>query len=408
MLFIDACKAHLNPVCMDDVFIELPSETGAPSWICGKLNFWLYGFRPAANAWEKHYSELFENEGFIRGKASPVVFHHPQRDLACVVHGDDFSFEGDDAGLDWIQAKMASWFDIKVRGRLGPDAKDKKEIIILGRIVRWESWGISYEADPKHRRLIAEYFGMDEKSRALSTNGSKDENGNDDEEVVGEEMTSFRAVAARLNYLAADCPDIQFPAKEVCRDMSKPTLGAFRRLKKAARYLLSRSSVVFRFEWQDEASKLNIFTDSDWAGCTRSRKSTSGGVIMLGSHCLRTWCLTHGAIALSSAEVEYYAMVERATRGVGVKTMLKEMGIEASIVLSTDSSAAKSLRSRRGTGRIRHLETKWLWLQVEVAAGRIKLEKVAGNSNPADLMTKYKNALEIEKLLGLMNMSASS
>ena len=47
-----------------------------------------------------------------------------------------------------------------------------------------------------------------------------------------------------------------------------------------------------------------------------------------------------------------------------------------------------------------------MWLQLEVAAGRIKLEKVAGDFNPADLLTKYKNASEIEKLLGLMSMSA--
>ena len=85
--------------------------------------------------------------------------------------------------------------------------------------------------------------------------------------------------------------------------------------------------------------------------------------------------------------------------------MLKEIGMKAEITLSTDSSAAKSLGSRRGTGRIRHLETKWLWLQIEVAEGRIKLEKVAGDLNPADLLTKYKNAAEIEKLLRLMSMS---
>ena len=85
--------------------------------------------------------------------------------------------------------------------------------------------------------------------------------------------------------------------------------------------------------------------------------------------------------------------------------MLKEIGMKAEITLSTDSSAAKSLGSRRGTGRIRHLETKWLWLQIEVAEGRIKLEKVAGDLNPADLLTKYKNAAEIEKLLRLMGMA---
>ena len=42
--FIDAKKAHLNPKCEEDVYIELPEECGAPPGMCGKLNFWLHGF----------------------------------------------------------------------------------------------------------------------------------------------------------------------------------------------------------------------------------------------------------------------------------------------------------------------------------------------------------------------------
>ena len=52
LLFIDVKKAHLNPKCEEDVYIELPEECGAPLGMCGKLNFWLYGFRKAASAWE--------------------------------------------------------------------------------------------------------------------------------------------------------------------------------------------------------------------------------------------------------------------------------------------------------------------------------------------------------------------
>ena len=69
MMFIDARKTHLNPKCEDDVYIELPNECGLSKDWCGKLNYWLYGFRPAAAAWEKHYSELLEGVGFERGNA---------------------------------------------------------------------------------------------------------------------------------------------------------------------------------------------------------------------------------------------------------------------------------------------------------------------------------------------------
>ena len=63
LLFMDARKAHLNSRCEEDVYIELPEECGCPKGMCGKLNFWLYGFRPAAAAWEKLYSENFEGVG---------------------------------------------------------------------------------------------------------------------------------------------------------------------------------------------------------------------------------------------------------------------------------------------------------------------------------------------------------
>jgi hypothetical protein len=88
LLFVDARKAHLNPKCDGDVYIRLPEEAGAEPGNCGKLNFWLYGCRPAASAWENHYSSLLGKAGFRRGLASPVVFYHPGRDMSCVVHGD--------------------------------------------------------------------------------------------------------------------------------------------------------------------------------------------------------------------------------------------------------------------------------------------------------------------------------
>ena len=159
-MFIDAKKAHLNPKCEQDVYIELPEECGCPPGMCGKLNYWLYGFRPAANAWENLYAELFEGEGFVRGLSCGVVFFHPIRDISVVVHGDDFTFCGLEGDLKWILEKMKSWFEIKLRGILGDDEKDMKQITILGRVVRWTRDGIEYEADPKHRQNLLDHFGF--------------------------------------------------------------------------------------------------------------------------------------------------------------------------------------------------------------------------------------------------------
>jgi len=46
-----------------------------------------------------------------------------------------------------------------VRGRLGPDEGDDKEIIILGRLVTWSEYGIRITADVKHAESIKKYCG---------------------------------------------------------------------------------------------------------------------------------------------------------------------------------------------------------------------------------------------------------
>ena len=94
LLFIDARKGHLNPKCEEDVYVELPEESGCPKGMCGKLDFWLYGFRPAAAAWEQLYASKLEDVGFVRGLSCGVVFYHQGRDISLAVHGDDFTFCG--------------------------------------------------------------------------------------------------------------------------------------------------------------------------------------------------------------------------------------------------------------------------------------------------------------------------
>ena len=110
---------------------------------------------------------------------------------------------------------------------------------------------------------------------------------------------------------------------------------------------------------------------------------------------------------MSSAEAEFYAMIEAATRAKGLVSLAKEIGfrdLSPQFVLATDSSAAKSFVSRRGLGRMRHIEIRELWLQKEVRENKIKIMKVPGEENPADLMTKVLSTRDINKRLQHMNL----
>ena len=268
LLFIDARKAHLNPPCTEDVYIELPQEAGCGANTCGKLNFWLYGCRAAAQAWENWYASKFAETDFVRGEACPVIFRHHGRDVDCVVHGDDFIILGDHSQLDWITAKMHEWFEIKVRARIGASPADHKEVVILGRILQWHSWGLSLRADPRHRRLVLEHFGFGSSTKALSVNGIPETDAEleeIEEKLDKVQIHDYRAICARMNFASQDCPNIQFAIKELCRDMSSPSARSIQRLKRHARHWISWVDVSITFPWREEVDSLSVYVDSNWA-----------------------------------------------------------------------------------------------------------------------------------------------
>ena len=108
--------------------------------------------------------------GFVRGLSPPCLFHHPQRDIDTVVHGDDFTNLGEENELKWLTDKLKEHFSIKDRGTLGPDVNDLKEIRLLNRIIAWESDGIRYEADQRHGEILIDVLDLKE-AKGVDTPG---------------------------------------------------------------------------------------------------------------------------------------------------------------------------------------------------------------------------------------------
>ena len=130
---------------------------------------------------------------------------------------------------------------------------------------------------------------------------------------------------------------------------------------------------------------------------------------MMGAHCIKTWSVTQGAIASSSAEAEFYAMTEAVIRAKELRNLAAKVGfidLENTVHIGTDSSAAKSFVGRQGLGKMKHLEIRDLWLQKEVHDGKVVVHKVLGTENPSDLGTKILNAAEISERLEGMSLEA--
>ncbi len=96
----------------------------------------------------------------------------------------------------------------------------------------------------------------------------------------------------------------------------------------------------------------------------------------------------------SSGEAELYAIGLGISESLFVRTLLMESKLcsKCNIIIHTDSSAGKSMASRHGLSKkTKHIHLRFLFMQDLILSGLIKIKKVLGTLNPADVFTKYIN-----------------
>ena len=397
----DVRRAYFYAQQKRNVFIELPSEDGeALPGEVGQLMLCLYGTRDAAREWQRTLSEHLVPIGFEPGRGHSSIFAHHTKGIRLLVHGDDYFSSGPTDELDWLETELENRYEIQSQ-RFHGNNKEQQELKILNRIVRRTMDGFEVEADPRHVELVLVKMQLD-KAQSLSTMGVdvKEEDDRPEELPLDPERAKmYRSTVARLNYLSSDRPDIQYSTKEACRDMASPSEGSWRRLERICRYLKGRPRLLWNFKMQHESSVVDVFSDANWAGYRRVRKSTSGGAMVVGTHLIKTYSKTQATIAKSSAESELYGIVRATCEGLGMITLLEDFGAEYSVRLHMDATAAQGVIDRQGISKIRHLDVNVLWLQEQLAWEKAPITKVLGTENVANLMTKnVEHPLDVEAL----------
>ena len=222
------------------------------------------------------------------------------------------------------------------------------------------------------------------------------------------DATMYRALAARCNYLSQDRPDISFASKELCREFNIPCVSSFKKLKRLVRYLCGLPRLVYHYDFQSAPKQLDAYVDTDFAGCKGTRRSTSGGVLMVGSHCIKHYSKTQTTISLSSGEAELHGIANGCAQILGIRSLMRDMHWSMPLVVHSDATAAIGIARRKGLGKIRHLDVTDLWIQDKIRSKEIQVVKVLGTDNPADALTKYVERASLEKALAKMNVHKTS
>ena len=290
---------------------------------------------------------------------------------------------------------------MKLTGMLGLEDDEKPVGKILGRQISVKSWGLQIQGDNRLAKGFLEEF--ETKSRQVETPGAKEDSESTGDYMNPAEAARFRRGAAKLNYMAQDRADLAFASKEVSRHMAKPEKGDMKKLLRVIGYLRQFPSWVCSYPWQEPPRDLVVFTDSDWGGCSRTRRSTSGRAAMHGGHVLVNWSRTQQLVALSSAEAELNASAKAAQEGLSLRNLCTELGDEIGLILMGDPSANDGILKRTGAGKVNHFSVRQLWLQEKVGEGDLCHVKIPRAVNVADAMTHYTTRTEVAVHFAGMN-----
>ena len=407
--FLDVKRAHFYSDATREIYVELPAEAKKPGEdVVGRLLKSLYGTRDAPLNWELQIQKVMLALGFKQGKSNPCIYYHAGRDLRTVVHGDDFTTAGTFDNIKWLHEELSKKWKCVERGILGPPGTPNtiQDIRVLNRIITWKENGIWWEPDARHAELVIDLLGDGPRGAKVKTplaKGSVEDLKDAAVFLNDEEATQYRSVAMRAAYLAQDRPDLQVATRSLAQGLQRPTTSHMLMLKRVARYLRYRPRMAQFFPHQNKLSPFVMWSDADHAGCVKTRKSVSGGVLMAGGCCIKTYSKGQGVVSLSSGESEYYALVSGASNLLGEVSTAKDWGLQPESEVFMDASAGIVMGSRRGLGKAKHVDTQYHWVQDRVAKRYFRLKKVDTGDMLADVLTKPVIEEKMNKALRNMN-----
>uniref|UniRef100_A0A5B7B1Y6 Reverse transcriptase Ty1/copia-type domain-containing protein n=1 Tax=Davidia involucrata TaxID=16924 RepID=A0A5B7B1Y6_DAVIN len=224
--------------------------------------------------------------------------------------------------------------------------------------------------------------------------------------------TLYKQIVGSLMYLTATRPDIMHAVSVISRYMECPTEIHLLAAKRIFRYL--KGTKEFRLFYKNgEKSDLFGFTDSDYAGDSDDRKSTSRYVFMMGTGAISWSSKKQPIVTLSSTEAEFVAATARACQAIWLKKILKELHFKEdgpTHIYCDNSSAIKLSKNPVLHGRSKHIDVKYHFLRDLTNDGVINLIYCRSEDQIADILTKplkFPTFQKPRKLLGVCTSNVS-
>ncbi|GKA40496.1 putative ribonuclease H-like domain-containing protein [Tanacetum coccineum] len=231
----------------------------------------LYGLHQAPRAWYDTLANYLLCNGFERGKIDQTLFikRHKGHILLVQIYVDDIIFGS-------TKKELCDEFE-----KLMKDNQDKYVY-----------------------KILRKFNYSDVKSASNPTDLEKPLVKDGDAADVDEHL--YRSMIGSLMYLTSSRPDIMFSVCACIRFQVSPKSSHLLAVKRIFRYLKGKPSLGLWYS-KDSPLELVAYTDSDYAGATQDRKSTTRSCQFLGNKMISWQRKKQTVVATSTTEAEYVA-----------------------------------------------------------------------------------------------------
>ncbi|GJY28362.1 putative ribonuclease H-like domain-containing protein [Tanacetum coccineum] len=357
----------------------------------------LYGLHQAPRAWYETLSTYLLDNGFQRGKIDKTLFiRRDKGDILLVqVYVDDIIFGSTKKSLcTEFEKMMHKKFQMSSMGEL---------TFFLGLQVKQKEDGIFISQDKYVTEILKKFGFTDVKtaSTPMETQKAllKDEDG---EEV---DVHLYRSMIGSLMYLTSSRPDIMFAVCACARYQVNPKVSHLHAVKRIFRYLKGQPKLGLWYP-KDSPFDLVAYTDSDYAGASLDRKSTTGGCQFLGCRLISWQCKKQTVVANSTTEAEYVAALSCCGQVLWIQNQLLDYGynfMHTKIYIDNESTIC-IVKNPVFHSKTKHIKIRHHFIRDSNEKKLIQMIKIHTDKNVADLLTKAFDVSRFQYLIASIGM----
>ncbi|GKC37642.1 putative ribonuclease H-like domain-containing protein [Tanacetum coccineum] len=229
-----------------------------------------------------------------------------------------------------------------------------------------------------------------------------------DEEAEAVDVHLYRSMIGSLMYLIASRPDIMFAVCACARFQVTPKTSHLHAVKRIFRYLKGQPKLGLWYP-RDSPFDLEAFSDSDYAGASLDRKSTTGGCQFLGKRLISWQCKKQTIVSNSTTEAEYVAAANCCGQVLWIQNQMLDYGfnfMNTKIYIDNESTIC-IVKNPVFHSKTKHIEIRHHFIRDSYEKKLIQVIKIHTDHNVADLLTKAFDVSRFNFLIasiGLLNL----